>query len=312
MSVNRSVVSTLSGIAGCGVSGGEPLELVDDVEREEDTPVVAAGHPHRPRLRDQGGNAARLFCVRGGRECVAVEHERRCAHRRVHLAQIGLGERAVQLITHRRACADPQPVREPAPALLARRERRADQLQYLVAELPSAPALADVAQRCLIGVVGARDREQRWMEERKRGRLLRVGRREQGRHQAALVRTEDQRPLRADRAHHRTHVLHPRLQRRKRAAPVGQTRAALVEQDQPKRLGQPLVERPPVPGLPPVDEVRAVVGDEDEVPLALAHDLVGDRHPAAPHIPDLRLHPVSVTERARLRKPLSPVCAVQE
>ena len=266
MSVNRSVVSTLSGIVGAASPAESRSELVDDLEGKEDPPIVAPRHPHRARLRDQGSDAARLLCVRAGRDRVAVEHERRCADCRVHLAQIGLVERAVQLVAHRRARADPQPVREPAPALLARRKRRADKLQYLVAQFPGAPALAEVAQRRLIAAVGAHDGEQGWMKKRKRGRLLRIGRREQRCHQAALVRTEDQRPLRPDGAHHRADVLHPRLQSRKRAAPVGQARAALVEQDEPKRLSQALVKRPPVPRLPPVNEVRAIVRNEDKGP----------------------------------------------
>ena len=59
------------------------------------------------------------------------------------------------------------------------------------------------------------------------------------------------------------------------------------------------------------DEIRDRARDEHvaclrggtEVTLPLADDLVGDRHPTAPHISELRLHPASVTEPARIRKP---------
>ena len=57
-----------------------------------------------------------------------------------------------------------------------------------------------------------------------------------------------------------------------------------------------LVELAPVGRLPGVDQVRAEVGDEDEIGLALAHHLVGDRGSAALRIVRFGLHGGSFTD----------------
>src|SRR5262249_6243239 len=106
-------------------------------------------------------------------------------------------------------------------------------------------------------------------------------------------------PLRVDRFHHGMHVLHPRLQRRERAAAIGEPTTALVEEDQPERLREPLVQRAPVLRFPGVDEVRTVARDEDEIGVPVPEDLVGDPAAAAAHIADVWPHD-GVGSRTRL------------
>jgi hypothetical protein len=65
-------------------------------------------------------------------------------------------------------------------------------------------------------------------------------------------------------------VLHPRLECSELPAVIRETRPALVEENQPKGLGELLVEVAPVPRLPAVDEVRDEIRDIGEVGLAIA------------------------------------------
>ena len=73
---------------------------------------------------------------------------------------------------------------------------------------------------------------------------------------------------------------------------IGQTRAALVEQDQPETFGEPLVETAPVRRLPSIHQVRDVARHVDEVDLSLADHLVGDRDAAAACVADVERHVV--------------------
>ena len=92
---------------------------------------------------------------------------------------------------------------------------------------------------------------------------------------------------------HGPHVVHPRLERGPAgAAAVGQAGPALVEEDQPERTAQTLVELAPVGRLPGVDEVRDEAVDVDEVTLPRPDNLVGDGHVTVPGIADVRLHGV--------------------
>ena len=73
-------------------------------------------------------------------------------------------------------------------------------------------------------------------------------------------------------------------------AEVGEARAPLVEEDQPERLRQPLVERTQVRDLPAVDEVGDPAGHVEQVGLALPDDLVRDRDATAPRISNVERH----------------------
>ena len=85
-------------------------------------------------------------------------------------------------------------------------------------------------------------------------------------------------------------VLHPRLEGSELPAVIRQPRPTLVEENQPKRLGELLVEVAPVPRLPAVDEVRDEIGDIREVGLAFAQELVGDRDATVSHVSDISCH----------------------
>ncbi len=65
-------------------------------------------------------------------------------------------------------------------------------------------------------------------------------------------------------------VLHPRLEGSELPAVIRETRPALVEDNQSKRLGELFVEVAPVPRLPAVDEVRDEIRDIGEIGLAIA------------------------------------------
>ena len=65
-------------------------------------------------------------------------------------------------------------------------------------------------------------------------------------------------------------VLHPRLEGSELPAVIRETRPALVEENQSKRLGELFVEVAPVPRLPAVDEVRDEIRDIGEIGLAIA------------------------------------------
>ena len=77
-----------------------------------------------------------------------------------------------------------------------------------------------------------------------------------------------------------------RLEARQVPRPVGETGAALVEQDEAGEVGEPLAEVDEdrlLPGPDQVDHER----HEDQIDGPLAHDLVGDAHVAAARVADL-------------------------
>jgi hypothetical protein len=104
------------------------------------------------------------------------------------------------------------------------------------------------------------------------------------------MRTENDRIRRADSVEHSSQVLHPRLQRREMGAMIRKPCPALIEQDQPKRTRETLVKGAPVRLLPPVHEVRHVIGDIHKVRLAGTDNLVRDRGARAARVPDSFLH----------------------
>jgi hypothetical protein len=128
------------------------------------------------------------------------------------------------------------------------------------------------------------------MEQRQRARPLRVRRRIQRRHRASLMRSQNDRTRRTDSIEHSSQVLHAGFQGRKMGAIIGKPRPTLIEQDQTKRAGKTLVKLTPIPRLPPVHQIRHVIGDIHEVHLAGTDDLVRDRDTRATRIPNLSLH----------------------
>ena len=90
--------------------------------------------------------------------------------------------------------------------------------------------------------------------------------------------------------------LRPRLQGREPAPVIRQPGAALVEEDQPERVGEAQVKVAPARIPPDVAEVRHVVGHVHQVERPAADDLIRNRDATAPGIPRLRLHDVSVSQ----------------
>jgi len=128
------------------------------------------------------------------------------------------------------------------------------------------------------------------VEESERARPLRIGGRVERRHRAAVVRAQEDCARGTGRVEDGADVVHPRLERGKLAAEVGETRPPLVEQDQAERTGQPFEELPPVRRLPAVHEVREVVRDVDQIGRAVADDLVRDRDAAPFRVADVRVY----------------------
>ena len=140
------------------------------------------------------------------------------------------------------------------------------------------------------------------MEQRKCASALRVGRGEQRRHSAPLMRRENDCLLRSGGVEHSMQVLHPRLQCRELAAVIGQPGASLVEQDQPKRPRQAQVEVAPTWVLPRKDQVRHETRHVHEVGLAASKYLIGDRRAAIADVAGLRLHRRSVSRHRRTKQ----------
>jgi hypothetical protein len=214
-----------------------------------------------------------------------AEHERRHVDGREDVAQIRLLPHPVERVAGGGARAHAHRVCEPFAVVGVPMERGRDPGEHLVGQGERPPSLADALELVVAArrrlVVGGR------MEEDQRGRPVRVGRGREARHRRALLPAEDDGALRADRVQDRAHILHARLQRRKETAAVREAGAALVEEDQPKRLREALVEGPPASRLPVVDQIRVVVGDEDEICRGVSDDVIGNRGLAAPHVPDV-------------------------
>jgi len=208
----------------------------------------------------------------------------------VNLAQVRLEPGTVQGIGDGRACADAEPVCEPLPVRVVVGKERRSFREDLVGKLLRPPRVAQ-ARQVFTSRVGLSfpGREQRGETARApwcaRDRSLRRAPPSSSRRASRAAGRR-----RTDRIEDGAHVVHARLERWKRAAQIGQAGSALVEQDQPEALREPVVETAPVRRLPRVDEVRDVVRDVDEVDVAAAHHLVGDRDAAAPRVPNVERH----------------------
>ncbi len=107
--------------------------------------------------------------------------------------------------------------------------------------------------------------------------------------------------LAADGVHHGAHVVHPLLERRHAADPVGGARAALVEADDAHPPGQ-LVEAGTDRVVVELDRRKVEAHREDDVARAFAEDAVGDVDVAAPRVPGVRAHTLSRTTRSTSRR----------
>jgi hypothetical protein len=283
------------------LAGDEALDLVGNLRREVDAPVVVAGDAHGASSADPPGN---IESVRLG-EGRTMEDERRHAHRREDLAKVGLEPGAVQRVRDRGARAHAKPVRKPLPFVGINSDGWLGLLEELVGVLLRSPRIAKPREvlprsfRITLGIV--RDR----VEQNERPRPFGVRRRVENGHRATVVGSEKHGAGRPDGVEYGADVVHPRLERRKLSAQVREPGAALVEEDQPETLGKALVERTPVPGLPCIDEVRDVVRDVEKVDIPVADHLVRDRDAAAAHVANVEAHAQQSPRLATWQQPRS-------
>ena len=223
----------------------------------------------------------------------AVEHERRHADRRQHVANVDLGVHPRQRHGGARARAHAQvgcpPLAERGiGGLRGRPHLDADGASplgdHLVAERIAllarrAPRVVLVAQPP--GVAA---------DHHERLGLLRVRRREQAAQRAAFGDAQQDRALRSHRVHDRPHVVQPLLERGqlRDGDRIGQPRPPLVEQNQARHRRQASEEPGERRLAPEVLEMRDPTHDEDQIDRAGSHDLVGDVHVSAPRVADAR------------------------
>ena len=102
------------------------------------------------------------------------------------------------------------------------------------------------------------------------------GGREQCRHCASFGAAEQDRLLRSGGSHHRLHILDPLFERWRPNGPVGQARAAFVEQDQPRERCEAAQETG-IPRLVPVFfDIGDPAGNVNQVDRSGSHHLVGN------------------------------------
>ena len=156
------------------------------------------------------------------------------------------------------------------------------------------------------GVVGVADALGVGAHHDERERLLGIGRREEAAHRAALGDAAERGALGADGVHDGAHVVHPLFERRQTVDghAVGETRAALVEEDEAREGGEAAQEAREARLAPEVLEVRDPAHDEDEVERPVADDLIGDVDLAAARVHRLGRPPsVLGVERGRRLAP---------
>jgi len=118
---------------------------------------------------------------------------------------------------------------------------------------------------------------------------LRVGGREHECQTGPVERAEQDGVVRSRRVHHGADVVHPRVEREPADRRVGETGAALVEEEHPRERGQLLEQRVELGALPRREHVVEPAAHEDDVARAVADDLVGDAERAAPRVADIGL-----------------------
>ncbi len=200
---------------------------------------------------------------------------------------------------------------EPHEALIAHGARGAGRAAHR-----SAPVLLDLPEergQILIGlaprVVGRALPARVAPVHDERHRPVGVGGGEQGAHRPALGDAEERRALRADGVQHRADVVHPQLERRQLPVgnAIGQTRASLVEQDQPGERREPREEPRVRRFLPVQSDVGDPAGDVDQIERAVPDDLIRDVGIAALGEPRLRpLHRRPLRAERTPRGPRAP------
>ena len=223
-----------------------------------------------------------------------MQHERGHPDGREHVAHVDLEVHHVELAEGPRACALSHAEREVLDLLVHpfAVEVRARQLD----RAPEALVLRVVALRLLarhpVREAGrAREPRQRPVDD-ERPAALGVGGREEDAHRPALGGADHGRGRGAGRVHDRAHVVHAGLEVGDAGHAVGQSGAALVEQDQAGEGSEPAEERRLPLVRPDELDVRDRAGNPDQVEGPVAQHLVGDRDLAALRV--ARLRPVHV------------------
>ena len=144
-------------------------------------------------------------------------------------------------------------------------------------------------------VIGRPEAPRRGVIEDESAGPLRIGRSEQHRDPRSLLGRPEDRTLRVNCVHHGTDVVHPRLQRRHLPYRIREAASALVEEDGPGRLGEPLDVINEEGHIPSREQIGERAAHEDDVRVALPDDLVGDRNVAASRVVNVGdLHDESV------------------
>ena len=227
--------------------------------------------------------------------CGAMEHQRRRPHRGQHVADVAFHRHAVERDRLRGARAAPLVPDEPLEPVLVLSTGRAQPVRTFDEVSAVAPAVSDLAQLAAPLLVVRRPRIVRRPEAARRrvvedegARPLRIRGREQERDPRAFLRRPEHRALGIDGVHDGADVVHPRLERRHLANRVREAAPALVEQEDAGVPGEILDVVDEQRHVPAGQQVGERAADEHEVDRSVPHDLVGDRHVAAPGVADVR------------------------
>ena len=280
------------GLGDAALAGHELLDLGEDRFRvAHPREVVAPGHLDEAGPRDPLGEVA--TALDRDRVLAPVDHERLDADGREDVTHIGVAGHRQDLAHRTRAHGAPlEPSPRDAEGVIggtARREQTGGD------SLP--PGLHDAVERplpfcfrhrpgvCVVACAGGVGVE----EHEPRG-PLRIRRREQRAHRAALRDAEQERLAAPGGVEHGPNVVHALLERRQRIDRIGEPRPAPVHQDEPREPREPLEERREGGLLPRVLDVRHPAGDEEQIDVALPDDLVRDVDVASARIARLGLH----------------------
>lgn len=129
------------------------------------------------------------------------------------------------------------------------------------------------------------------------GGFLRIGGREQHAHIAAFGGAHQNGPARTCSIQDSLHVPHSFFQRRKPDIAVGQTRAALVEQDQPRKRAQPLEHMCERREYPSIVQIGYPARHIDDIERAIADRLIGDAQSVTSCVACARSHDTRITRR---------------
>jgi hypothetical protein len=225
----------------------------------------------------------------------AVEDERRSPDGTQHVADVALHAHAVEGDRRRGTGASPHVPDEPVQPFWVCRADRAHRLRAgdeIVAIAPPVANLAELAPPVVFrrdpGVVGRPQAARARVVEDEGVRTLGIRGGEEEGDPAALLRGPERRALGLRRVHDRPDVVHPRLERRHLAYGIGEAASTLVEQENSADPGEAVDVVYEERHVPTSKEVGELAPHEDDVLVALADDLVGDRDPTAPGVEDVR------------------------